>query len=60
MDKTEQAMRILAVFLKSKPGGEIRIHRDELDKLDPKTKIECFQDGPLVVVRVSTVRSKSE
>jgi hypothetical protein len=58
MDRETQAMRILAVFLQSKPGGEIKIHRDSLDKLDPNTQIECYQDGPLVCVRVHTSSEK--
>lgn len=51
MDSTESAMRILAVLAIAK-GGEIRVSRESLDSIGSETHLDCFQDGPVVVVRV--------
>jgi hypothetical protein len=53
MDRTEQAMRFLTALALGRPGNEIRLHRASLDEIGPQHHLDCFMDGPLVVIQVT-------
>lgn len=58
MDRTEQAMRFLTALALSRPGQEIKMHRDSLDKIGPQHHLNCYMDGPLVVIEVTVDKVK--
>lgn len=58
MDRTEQAMRFLTALALTRPGGEIKLHRDSLDRIGPQHHLDCFMDGPLVVIQVTIDKVK--
>lgn len=59
MDRTEQAMRFLTALALGRPGAEIKLHRTSLDAIGPQHHLECFMDGPLVVIQVTVDEAKA-